>query len=220
VEHPAGRAGRAAEAAVRARAVAWLIEDPDGAEHVAVRLRRGRLGAVGVAIGSAPRPYRLDYRLETGPAYVTTSLRVDACGDGWRRRVELRRARDGAWSVESRAQGDPPLGPPGGDAAALGQARDCDLGLSPLTNAMPVLRAGLLEGGPAVELAVAWVSVPDLGVRLARQRYAFVRALPGGMALVRFETADGSFSADLTFDRDGLVVDYPGLARRLGRPVS
>ena len=54
-------------------------------------------------------------------------------------------------------------------------------------------------------------------MRLARQRYAFVRALRGGLALVRFETADGSFSADLTFDRDGLVVDYPGLARRLGR---
>jgi len=39
------------------------------------------------------------------------------------------------------------------------------------------------------------VSVPDLGVHLARQRYAFVRALPGGLALVRFETADGSFAA-------------------------
>ena len=31
---------------------------------------------------------------------------------------------------------------------------------------------------------------------------------------MRFEGDDG-FSADITFDSDGLVVDYPGLARRL-----
>jgi hypothetical protein len=81
---------------------------------------------------------------------------------------------------------------------------------------MPILRAGLLDGQAAVEIAVAWVSVPDLGVRLARQRYAPVRELADGLAVVRFETADGSFAADLTVDRDGLVVDYPGLARRIG----
>ncbi len=28
-------------------------------------------------------------------------------------------------------------------------------------------------------------------------------------------TSDGSFAADITFDPDGVVVDYPGIARRL-----
>jgi hypothetical protein len=196
------------------RVVTWLIEDPPGAEHAAIGLGRGRLRAEGVAIGSAPLPYRLDYRLTTGRRYATVRLTVAAGGQDWRRWLELRRSPDGTWSVEARAEGSVPLPPPGGDGGALRDALDCDLGRSPLTNTMPVLRAGLLAGGPAVEVAVAWVSVPDLGVHLAGQRYAFVRSLPGGLALVRFETADRSFAADLTFDQDGLVVDYPGLARR------
>jgi len=200
----------------RTRAVSWLIEDPPGAEHVRVELGAGRLRAEGVAIGSAPRPYRLEYRLETGAAYATSRLSVAVQGEGWRRRLELRRPASGRWSVAASAEGELPLGRPGGDADALAAAGDCDLGLSPLTNTMPILRAGLLDGQAAVEIAVAWVSVPDLGLRLARQRYAPVRALADGLAVVRFESADGSFAADLTVDRDGLVVDYPGLARRIG----
>jgi hypothetical protein len=33
--------------------------------------------------------------------------------------------------------------------------------------------------------------------------------------VVRYESTDGSFAANITVDRDGIVVDYPGIARRL-----
>ena len=33
--------------------------------------------------------------------------------------------------------------------------------------------------------------------------------------VVRFEAVDGSFAADITLDNDGVVTDYPGIARRL-----
>jgi len=95
----------------------------------------------------------------------------------------------------------------------FGDALDCDLALSPLTNSMPVLRNGLLESGGPVELHMAWVSVPDLGVFSSRQRYTFVRK-QGERSIVRYESSSRNFVADITFDQDGLVIDYPGIGRR------
>lgn len=200
---------------MRARSVAWVKTDPLGVEFAEVALTRDRLAATGVAIGSKPVPYRLDYSLETRRGFVTARLRATARGQGWRRRLDLRRAPSGAWTIAASSEGDAPLPPPGGEVALLAEALDCDLGLSPMTNTPPVLRHGLRRGGDPVDIRAAWVSVPDLGVRLAAHRYSFVRR-DGERSVIRFAEAGGGFSADLTFDEDGLVVDYPELARRIG----
>jgi hypothetical protein len=63
---------------------------------------------------------------------------------------------------------------------------------------------------------MAWVSVPDLELLASPQRYEHVRT-GGPGAIVRFLDRglfDG-FTAELPLDRDGLVIDYPGLARRI-----
>jgi hypothetical protein len=190
-------------------------EEPFGVEFAEVGLTERHLAATGVAIGTEPVPYRLDYSLETGPGFVTARLQVVSRGEGWRRSLDLRRTAAGAWEAETEAEGqEARLGRPGGDPASLDGALDCDLGLSPLTNSMPVLRHGLLFGGGSVELRMAWVSVPDLGVHASGQRYTFVRA-EDKRSVVRYEATDGDFTADITFDRDGIVVDYPGIGRRL-----
>ena len=74
--------------------------------------------------------------------------------------------------------------------------------------------ANLLSGGAQVELTAAWVSVPDLGVRPDGQRYTRLRSGPDHH-LLRYEATDGSFSAEITVDSAGIVIDYPGIARRL-----
>ena len=33
--------------------------------------------------------------------------------------------------------------------------------------------------------------------------------------MIRYEAVDGSFTADIRADGDGIVIDYPGIARRL-----
>ena len=69
----------------------------------------------------------------------------------------------------------------------------------------------LLAGGDPVDFLMAWVSVPDLAVHANVQRYTFLRPADQG-AVINYSS--GTFSADVTFDADGLVVDYPGLATR------
>jgi hypothetical protein len=210
--------GRIAEAR---RAVAWVKDDPFGVEFAEIAIADEHLTASGVAVGAAPLPYRLDYELETGAGFVTARLRATSRGEGWRRDLDMRRDQEGVWSVAAREEGAVDLPPAGGDTARLAGALDCDLGLSPVTNMLPILRHGLLDGGGPIELTMAWVAVPELAVRDDGQRYRHLRTA-ADQHVVRFEAIDGSFAADITFDPDAVVVDYPGIARRLpdGAPAS
>jgi hypothetical protein len=214
------------------RAVTWI--KPSGAEFAEVSLGENYLRAAGVAVGAGPVPYRLDYELDCGEGFVTHRLYVRAQGAGWSRVLLLARDPQGVWSSEASAEGRADLPEPGGDPAAFAAALDCDLGECPVTNTMPVLRHDLLHGGPPRDFVMAWVSVPDLSVHASAQRYTFVGPAeaaapaepapedpaPGSPApdstaaitTIRYESGD--FAADVTFDAEGMVVDYPGLGRR------
>src|ERR1700733_10500916 len=134
-------------------AITWI--KPSGAEYAGVELGSltggdGWLRSTGVAGGAEPLPYQLDYSLNCGDGYVTRSLTVHASGAGWSRALRLSRDQDGLWQVQADFTGADDLPRPGADPTAFAGALDCDLGLSPLTNTMPVLRHGLLAGGDPV----------------------------------------------------------------------
>jgi uncharacterized protein len=82
-----------------------------------------------------------------------------------------------------------------------------DLGWSPLFNSLPVVRDRLLEPGPARDYVMRWVDVPSLQVTESTQRYE-----PLGDLRVRFRSE--GFTADIQFDENAFVIDYPGIARR------
>jgi uncharacterized protein len=194
----------------------WSKEEPFlGAELVDVTVGDSGLSAQGSAIGTSPFPYHLQYDLTTVEPFVTSVLEVRTEGKDWSRRLELRRAPDGSWSFEVESEGAPDLPAPGGNLEPVAEALDCDLGLSPLTNSMPILRHRLHEGGGPVDFLMAWVSVPDLAVHPSRQRYTFLRREQDAR-IVRYESRGGDFVADLRVDDEGLVIDYPRLARRIG----
>ncbi|MEU3336876.1 putative glycolipid-binding domain-containing protein [Streptomyces sp. NPDC006668] len=182
------------------RAITWEVAGSRGYETAWVDFGDGELRARGRAVGTVPEPYWVTYELETGARFVTRRLRVTAETEAGARTLDLVHDGHGRWTADGE-----PL--PGVDGAL-----DCDLGLCPLTNTMPVLRHDLhLEPGER-ELLMAWVSVPGLVVRPSLQTYTHLGRTNGG-GHVRF--ASGDFRSDLEFDADGCVVDYPGLARRL-----
>jgi hypothetical protein len=162
----------------------WLAEACD------IEVDGDRLHARGVQLGAEPHPYRADYELTTGANWVTERLFVSCAG----RELELRRAADGSWT----AAGEP--------LPDLEGALDCDLALSPLTNFMPARRLG----AEPTDHVMAWVSLPDLGVRRSEQRYERLDE-----RRVRFSELDGDFTADLELDEDGFVLLYPQLAERV-----
>jgi hypothetical protein len=184
------------------RSLVWMKDA--GAEYAEVDFAEG-LAATGTAVGADPVPYRVEYSLRTTPDFVTESLAVRTSGAGWWRSLDLRRDAAGTWTCHTEGTGALD-GPPPGCVDDLDGALDCDLGLSPLTNSMPVLRHGLLKEGGRVALIMAWVAVPHLQVIRHPQWYTHL-----DQGSVRFESE--GFTADLSYDADGLVSDYPGLAR-------
>jgi hypothetical protein len=88
-----------------------------------------------------------------------------------------------------------------------------DLGFSPLTNTLPILRDNLHRGGEPRDYVMALVDVPSLEVERSEQRYE-----PFAPGLVRFRSHD--FAAMLELDDAGFVVRYPGLAVRAFPTVS
>ena len=181
------------------RLVVWRGLDGWRAEAADVELGAGRLSARGTQIGRDPEPYKLDYHLEADDDWVTRRLVVEVVAGGDSRGVDLSRANDGSWT----ANGEP--------LPDVHGALDCDLGLCPLTNTMPVLRHRLLEpGAEPHDFVMAWVAVPELTVHRSEQRYE-----PIDGSTVRYVGKHREFVGELTFDRDGLVVHYPQLAERV-----
>ena len=197
----------------RHRTVAWDKENGYGTEFVEVELSADRLSAEGVAIGWDPLPYRLEFTLETGPGWVTRRLDVTTRGDGWQRHLDLRRSTTGAWTVEATTIGDldVDLEPAGGDSSTFADALDCDLGLSPLTNSMPVLRHDLLRTDGAIDFVMAWVAVPALVIGRSDQRYTPLGDVQPGLRRIEYRSI--GFVSELLLDADGICVDYPQLGR-------
>jgi hypothetical protein len=74
----------------------------------------------------------------------------------------------------------------------------------------------LFQREASIEFVMAWVSVPDLAVHRSPQRYTFLRMIDHERSLVRFESlAEDGFKADITYDAEGFVLDYPGIGARI-----
>jgi uncharacterized protein len=199
------------------RLLFWEGVDEWRAEAARAELGPDGLRARGTQLGGNPVPYRLDYELDASAAgLVTRRLSVRAESDGWARSLELVHDGEGAWSCEASDEGDVALGPAGGDMEAVRGALDCDLGRCPLTNTMPVLRHDLHRRPGEVDFLMAWVSVPDLAVHPSVQRYEHVSVAADGGSVVRYVGEHRDFVGELELDRDGFVVFYPELARRVG----
>jgi uncharacterized protein len=183
-----------------ARFLVWTVEATRGFDSAWVTLDGDRLTAEGQAAALIPQPYSLSYRLETDDACITTRMQVSARWDGGSAELDLRHD-DAGWTVNGERRPD------------LDGALDCDLQACPLTNVMPIRRHGLHRAPGEHEFVMAYIDVPTLKVDTSPQHYTHLRRTDDGGALVGYSSGD--FSSDLTVDADGLVIEYPRLARRL-----
>ena len=145
--------------------------------------------------------YSASYSLATDEAGVVQRLTVRTTRAKGEQHVTLTRSEEGIWLVDH------------GQGAArtnFGGALDADLEFSPLFNALPVRRLGLHHAAAKHDLAMVFVSLPSLEVSRVSQAYRTLSLREPTMIGI----SSDSFEAELTVDADGLVLDYPGLARR------
>src|SRR5687767_4714545 len=107
--------------------LAWAGVDPVRTEAAHIVLGTADLQARGASLTA---DHALDWRLTTGPEFVTRRLSVRARGDGWARALRLDRSEaDGTWTAVRTEAG--PDGRDGAeerlDTSGLDEALDCDL---------------------------------------------------------------------------------------------
>lgn len=173
---------------------AW--EGPDaGLEHLELRLDRDHILAEGLVIGAIDgERFGLDYRLVLDRAWRVREAGLRTAGG---RSLQLTSDGAGLWSVNGLL--DP----------TLARCIDIDIQATPFTNTLPIRRLAW-NPGQVAEIEVAYVNVPSLTLEPAGQRYTALAD-----RRFRFEAVGSGFVAELPVDADGLVLDYPGLFKRL-----
>src|SRR6202000_1732189 len=155
-----------------------------------------RLSGEGWCVCGDRPAWAVRYRLETDAEFVTARLSATAVTSGGEVDLQLRRDGEGSWSarharrtVEHAATNERQC-----ELPELADALDCDLGWSPLTTSLPVLRHGLHtarhDDGPHA-FVMAMVTVPELDVVVSRQRYERIGADTAGRAIVRYSRDSG-----------------------------
>jgi hypothetical protein len=177
------------------RRVAWRRSDEvQTDEHCTLTQRDTGLSLVGTVLGSEDgAPVRIEYRVLTDGAGMTTAAHVRDLRGFEQRTLTLERDAKGNWTVD------------GAKVRALKGATDVDLGCSPSTNTLPIrrLRIGV---GASKTIKAAWVRFPELSVVKADQTYTRLDEFT-------YRYASGDFEAELTVDDEDLVAAYADWAR-------
>lgn len=135
------------------------------------------------------------YIVETDTAWRTRRVRVEIAN--LKRVLEISANGIGRWSDSG-----------GTWIPALDGCIDVDISLTPATNTLPIRRLAP-PLGQGVDIKVAYILAPELSLRAGPQRYTHI-----GDRLWRFHGLDIDFTADISVDEAGFVVDYPGLFQR------
>jgi hypothetical protein len=181
----------------------WAPWDGPGLEHLRLRIGEDGAEAEGDVVGEEDGAYfRAHYVVRCDAGWRTRELIVDPLDE--RDRLHLRSDGEGGWQDAS--------------GATLPELRGCidvDLSATPFTNTLPIRRLDLREGESS-EIAVVYVNVPAMRLDVSSQRYTCLERTPGG-GLYRYEDEGvfRGFTADLPVDENGLVLDYPGIFRRM-----
>lgn len=158
-------------------------------EHCTLTLRDSGLSLVGTVLGAENGvPIRIEYRILTDAAGLTTAVHVRDLRGFEQRTLTLARNAKGGWTVDGRP------------APSLRGCTDVDLGCSPSTNTLPVRRLRL-GFGVSRTIRAAWVRFPELSVEKAEQTYARLDEST-------WRYSRGAFDAELIVDDDGVVTQY------------
>jgi hypothetical protein len=186
------------------KTVVWKPVEYEGMEYLALDMSENGVYAHSVALGvESGAAFRVDYAVTCGKDYATLEVNLsNGIYAPFHRALRLTSDGQGNWFDQMQK----PL-------PELEGCIDVDITATPFTNTLPIKRIDW-KVGQSEMFRMAWISVPELTVTPNRQRYTCLEKTADG-AKFRFESPDINFEAVITVDADGLVVDYPGLFKRV-----
>jgi len=185
---------------MKQRTAVWKAVEYPGMEYLHLRPMSNMMVADRVVIGvTAEGAFRLNYGIVYDDSYIVRVVWLKL-----REQDELSLWNDERGNWYDR-KGD--LLP------ELKGCIDVDITATPFTNTLPIRRLSW-QPGQTETLRMVYFSIPEVTVHADEQRYICVEQTANG-AVFRFEQVATGFTALLLVDRDGLVLDYPGLFERI-----
>lgn len=182
--------------------VRWCDWEGKGLEHCVCLEDSDGLTLEGVVVTTQDGLHGGHYRVRTDAAFRTREVRVDHVGG-----PSLYVAADGEGHWRDLI----------GDRALpeLNGCLDVDIRMTPATNTLPIRRLKL-KAEEISDIAVAYVPLPgqmagDFLPRRVEQRYTHLAP----DSRYRYEGLATGFTVELEVDEAGLVLDYPGVFRRV-----
>jgi uncharacterized protein len=180
----------------------WQAPEGHGFEGVRAHFGSGAaLRALGRIVYAGDADWTASYRLVVREDGSVERVSITSATAERERHLTINRTEDGFWLLDTGS---------GGTRTDFGGAVDIDLATSAMFNAIPIRRLGLHREAGEHALTMVFVSLPELEPSVVTQTYRTLEA--GDPATIGFTWDD--FSADLTVDSSGLVLDYPGIATR------
>jgi len=176
----------------------WQDWDAKGIEHLVLREDPREIVAESVVVTSAAdSAFALRYRIRCDKSWRVRSAEIGIVGID--RKIEIAADGKGNWSDAA-----------GKRLPKLAGAIDIDLSVTPFTNTLPIRRLKL-RAGQSVEIVTVYILAPALTLTTDPQRYTCLEP----RKRYRYRSLDSGFTRDIEIDDHALVVNYPGLFRRL-----
>jgi uncharacterized protein len=172
--------------------ILWRRLDKPGHESARLFLQGPHWHLVGTSVFLHDhQPCRLDYLVVCNSSWQTFFGRISGWVGDDTIEIEISVDSSHRWLLN------------GVDCPAVSGCIDLDLNFSPSTNLLPIRRLNLNIGEDARAQA-AWLRFPGFTLEPLNQRYR-----RSDVAVYRYESAGGSFFADLEVNEMGFVTHYP-----------
>jgi hypothetical protein len=180
----------------------WCDWQGSGLDHCLFTQSSEALLIEGVVIGGHLDGYAAHYRVRTDGSFRTREVRIEVVGGP---RLHLTSDGEGHWQDQIRNE----------PASFLTGCLDVDIAGTPATNTLPIKRLELPQQSSRVITVVyipLSVHLPDECLpEVMEQCYTCLQV----NKRYRYEGRPHGFTADIEVDEHGVVVDYPGVFRRL-----
>lgn len=183
-----------------ATTITWDGIEYNSAENCTIHVLPGSIEVNSVITGNYKGDvYQVDYKIRLDITWQVKECLINSKVNNTARSWLLHKDTGGGWQLSNELL-------PGTE-----NCFDIDITVTPFTNSLPINRLQLQKNEPC-EISVIYFDILVNDVRIVKQRYERLSAKS-----IHFQNVPNDFEANIEIDENGLVVNYPGLFRRLPR---
>jgi uncharacterized protein len=175
--------------------VRWVSWNRDATETLVLTEKPEGIFVKSTINNRGEKHFTIKYTLNCEPSWEVRNLYLELVET--KEKIKLESDGHGNWSNDS------------GVITKLHGAIDIDISATPFTNTLPIRRLKLGKKQRA-DILVVYVTIPELSIDIDQQRYTCL-----SKHTYLFEQAGNNFARKIAVDKDGLVVIYPSLFKKI-----